>query len=346
MTRSMVKIVKVGSISPISGADLIEVASVGGWQVIVKKGEHREGSLAAYFEIDSFLPEGNPAWQFLVDKSSKTFNGVKGHVLRSVRLRGQISQGLLLPLDVHTHTEDADESNIGTDISDILGVSKYEPPVPAQLAGLARGSFPSCIPKTDQERVQNLSKALSTWKIDPGLNWEVTEKLEGSSCTFAWLEGNLHVCSRNIDLKDTEGNSFWQAAADTDILDKLTWHFPGRDLALQGELVGPGIQGNIYGLPKVKFYLFDVFDVKSGFYLRPAERAAVASTLLLEQVPVMTRDFKITERESMNSILEMADGKSGLNPRTNREGLVFKCNQAYWSFKAISNNYLLKQPQA
>jgi RNA ligase (TIGR02306 family) len=339
----MVKIVKVDSIASIPGADLIEVASVGGWQVIVKKGEYQEGSLAAYFEIDSFLPEGNPAWQFLVDKSSKMFNGVKGHVLRSLKLRGQISQGLLLPFDVHAHTEDANESNLGTDISGILGVSKYEPPIPAQLAGLARGSFPSCVPKTDQERVQNLSSTLESWKADPDLTWEVTEKLEGSSCTFAWLEGSLHVCSRNIDLKEAEGNSFWQAAADTDILDKLTWHFRDRDLALQGELVGPGIQGNIYGLSKCKFYLFDVFDVKTGRYLRPAERAAVASTLLLEQVPVLLSDFKIPQAQATASILGMADGKSALSLKANREGLVFKCNQAYLSFKAISNNYLLKQ---
>lgn len=341
--RKLAKIVQIDAVVPIVGADAIEGAKVGGWTVVVKKGEYTPGDLAVYFEIDSFLPEGNAAWQFLVDKSSRMFSDVKGHVLRSIKLRGQVSQGLLLPLSVDARIEDSDQSNIGADVSEILGVVKYEPPVPAELAGIARGLFPSRVSKTDQERIQNLAAELGEWTADKQLTWEVTEKLEGSSCTFAWLDNDLHVCSRNIDLMDTEGNSLWKAAKELGIPERLSDGYMGRNLALQGEIVGFGIQGNIYGLRAQKFFLFDVYDVDQGRYLNPLERAAIAKQMGLEQVPVIDPEFRLPDVAAMDALLAMADGQSALKDGQLREGLVFKSNQKPVSFKAVSNKYLLKQ---
>lgn len=343
MSRKLSRIVQVDDVVPIAGADAIEAARLGGWTVVVKKGEFKPGDLAIYFEIDSFLPLGNPAWQFLVDKSSRSFNGVQGHVLRSIKLRGQVSQGLLLPLGVDARLARFGVADIGTDVSDILGVVKYEPPIAAELAGVARGAFPSSVSKTDQERIQNLALELEQWTQDAALTWEVTEKLEGSSCTFAWLDDDLHVCSRNIDLLDSAGNSLWRLAKELNIAAQLAEHFLGRNLALQGEVIGFGVQGNIYGLRAQKFYLFDIYDADQVRYLTPWERNTIALQMGLEQVPVIDAAWRLPQAQAMELLLAMADGLSRLKPDQLREGLVFKANEKPLSFKVVSNKYLLKQ---
>lgn len=344
MIRKLARIVQIDAVASIPGADAIECARVGGWTVVVKKGEYKPADRAVYFEIDSFLPEGNASWQFLVDKSSRVFNGMNGHVLRSIKLRGQVSQGLLLGLDALLSIGISPEDCvIGEDLSQVLGICKYEPLVPAELSGVARGMFPSRVSKTDQERVQNLATEINEWLLDDALTWEVTEKLEGSSCTFAWLEGDLHVCSRNIDLMDADGNSLWSAARELNIAEKFSAAFSGRSLALQGEIIGLGIQGNIYGLRAQKFFLFDIYDVDQGRYLSPQERTVIAQQMELQQVPVIDLSFRLPVAGTMDAILKMADGVSALKSDQLREGLVFKSNQWSVSFKAISNKYLLKQ---
>ncbi len=342
MERKLCRIVQVDGVVPIPGADAIEAAKLGGWTVVVKKAEFKSGDLAVYFEIDSFLPQGNPAWQFLVDKSSRNFNGVVGHVLRSIKLRGQVSQGLLLPLAIDARLEALGSAGIGADVSDLLGVVKYEAPVPAELAGVARGLFPSRVSKTDQERIQNLASELEQWLQVDDLSWEVTEKLEGSSCTFAWLDDDLHVCSRNVDLMDAPGNSLWQLAREHGIAAEFASLYPGRNLALQGELVGHGVQGNIYGLRDQQFYLFDVYDVDQARYLVPAERLVIAQSMGLVQVPLVEATFRLPPANTMETLLAMADGASALKPDQLREGLVFKAHGQELSFKVVSNKYLLK----
>ena len=202
--RRLATIRTIDAIESIEGADLIEVAVVGGWRVIVKRNEFKVGDLAVYFELDSFLQEGNPAWQFLVDKSSRIFDGRRGHVLRTVKLRGVYSQGLLLPLKP---TCERIESQLfdGLDVTYPLGIDKYEPPVAAQLAGLVKGNFPATIPKTDLERIQNLSRYLGELASDV---YEISEKIEGSSATFAIIDNEFVVCSRNLSLKETADNTY------------------------------------------------------------------------------------------------------------------------------------------
>jgi hypothetical protein len=159
MKRKLVTIRTIDAINPIEGADAIEVATIGGWNVVVKKGEFKPGDKCFYAEIDSFLPDGNPAWQFLVDKQGREFEGVRGHRLRTVRLRGQISQGFIVPLHALPQITNPQE---GVDYAEVLGVKKWEPPLPAQLAGQAEGLFPSFIRKTDQERCVSGDTMVST----------------------------------------------------------------------------------------------------------------------------------------------------------------------------------------
>jgi RNA ligase (TIGR02306 family) len=224
----------------------------------------------------------------------------------------------------------------GLDVSEVLGIVKYEPPVPAQLAGLVRGNFPSQIPKTDQERVQNLGREIIEAAAG-NLHFEITEKLEGSSMTCYLIDGVFGVCSRNLDLKRDEANSFWKVAIDLDIEAKMRACGEG-DWAIQGELVGNGVQGNIYNMGGLNFYVYDVYNIQAGDYLRPAYRRALIERMGLNHVPVIETNGKLG---TMEEIILGADGKSVLNPQQDREGIVFKQVDGGMTCKAISNKYLL-----
>ena len=342
--RHLVRIVRIEDILPIRKADAIEVARVGGWKVVVKKNEFSVGDLAVYFEIDSFLPQGNPVWQFLIDKAATEYQGTIGHVLRSVTLRGQLSQGLLLPLGVLANTAyQGSEPAIGTDVTEALGVLKYEPPIPECLEGLVTGAFPSRVPKTDQERIQNLALELAEWQR-LNLRWELTEKLEGQSTTFAYLEGQLHVCAKTWKLADVGNNVLWGLARKLNLVEALKSAFGSRDIALQGELLGPGVEGNIYRFNEPQFYLYDVYDVNEGRYWSSAERADLARSLNIAHVPVLDPSFELTRESTMEALIAMADGESALRSGQRREGIVFKALEGQFSFKAVSNAYLTGKP--
>ena len=320
----------IDSIFPIPDADAIECAVIGGWKVVTKKGEYQPGDLAIYCEIDSWIP--HELAPFLSKGEPKEYNGVKGERLRTVRLRKQLSQGLLLPL-VCLGRLIVEE---GADVSEELGIQKWEAPVSPQLTGQVKGNFPSQIPKTDQERVQNLKRELEN---HDSVLFEVTEKLEGSSMTCYLIDGEFGVCSRNMDLKRDENNTFWKVAIEEDIEQKLR-AYGADNIAIQGELIGPGIQGNIYNLISHHFKVFDVYDIQEGYYLLPEDRKTFVDAIGLKHVPVLGTHLLVDP--DIDSILLAAEGKSLLNPNQEREGVVYKSMNSQFSFKAISNKYLLK----
>jgi len=338
--RKMASVRRIDAVNPIPDADAIEVATVGGWRVVIKKGEFAPGDLAVYCEIDSWIP--NDLAPFLSKGSEpREYNGVRGERLRTVKLRGQVSQGLLLPLEP-TCENIVSELFEGLDVSVPLNIQKWEAPIPAQLAGEVRGMFPSVIPKTDQERVQNLTAEFAEWTGNAS-TWEVTEKLDGSSMTVYVFDDDEGVCSRNLNLRETAGNSLWTVARRNDLLDKI--RHTKRNLALQGELIGEGIQGNPYKLRGQEFYLFDIYDIDSGRYLNPNERRSLAVSLNILHVPVIAHGAKFLDTLGIQTVAELltfAEGKSVLMDKTEREGLVFKCHEEAVSFKGISNKFLLK----
>jgi len=343
--RKMASIRVIDKIEPIEGADAIETAVIGGWKVVVKKGEFAVGDLAVYLEIDSWVP--TELAPFLSKgKDPREFNGVKGERLRTVKLRGQLSQGLLLPLSEVTKFGPDQDVGFhvpvtwaeGEDVTEALGIVKWERPMNAQLAGMARGNFPSLIPKTDQERVQNLVKEIVAAN-EAGMQFEVTEKLEGSSMTCYLIDGVFGVCSRNLDLKETADNTFWQVARELDIEAKMRETGPDAQFAIQGELIGPGIQGNIYKLSKPEFHVFDVYNIQAGDYLKPDFRRALIQRMGLTHVPVIHPESQLIW--GVEGMLKFADGKSILNAQQDREGIVFKQVDGGMTFKAISNKYLL-----
>lgn len=194
---------------------------------------------------------------------------------------------------------------------------------------------------------QNLQRQI--FETHKGESYEVTLKLDGSSCTVYAKDGDIGVCSRNLDLKETEGNSFWQAARKQLLIEALTkLQTVGMgNFALQMELLGPGIQGNQENLKEHRLFLFDVYNIDKQAYLNPVERQRLLDSLLdagadLEHAPVLDPSLVVTDRfSSVEELLAFADGPS-LNPDTKREGVVFKSTGGNFSFKAISNSYLLK----
>lgn len=341
--RKLATIRKIDALRPIPDADAIECAVVGGWTAVVKKGEFKAGDLAVYCEIDSWIPHALAPF-LSKGKEPRVFDGIAGERLRTMKLRGQLSQGLLLPLkELYGLLQGLNNHFEGQDVSENLGIVKYEAPIPVQLAGEVKGMFPGWIQKTDQERIQNLKEELDYW-LGEQHAWEVTEKLDGSSMTVYLRDGEFGVCSRNLELKPSETNSLWKVAIRNDL--ELKLRRANRNLALQGELIGEGIQGNPYKIKGQEFFLFDIYDIDTSKYLTPAERKAFVEEHNIKHVPVLAFGAELGDTLGINSIdgiLRFAEGKSVMGMiGCEREGLVFKSKAMQCSFKAISNKFLLK----
>lgn len=334
MERKLASAVIIEDIQAIEGADLIEVATVKGWKLVVKKGEFQVGNHAVYCEIDSFLPIRDE-FEFLRKTSYRKMRGLEGFRLKTIKLRGQISQGLLLPISVLGDYP----YQIGEDVSERLDIIKYEPPIPASLEGIAKGQFPSFIPKTDEERIQNLSDLYDGFKQH---TYYVTEKLDGSSVTYYLNERSFGVCSRNLELLDTEDNTLWKFARAARIEEKLA--ALGKNLALQGEVIGEGIQGNPYSLVGQSVRFYNIFDIDRYRYVPMDEFTDQMATLDLQTVPVLHTNYRLPD--TMEELLLAADGLSALSPtgkKVEREGLVIRSKDRRISFKIISNKFLLHE---
>ena len=340
--RKLATIRRIDEIRPILDADAIECAVVGGWTVVVKKGDFKPGDLAVMAEIDAFIP-ANVAPFLSKGKDPSEFEGIKGERLRTVRLRKQLSQGLLLPLgagNVLTNNVSSIIVEEGQDVSEFLGIIKWEAPIPASLAGQVKGKFPSSVPKTDSERIQNLTSELTEW-LARGYTWETTEKLDGTSLTVILeRDGRFGVCSRNWELTETKENSYWRAVRAADLETAMRKH--GRAIAVQAELVGEGIQGNLYKLKGQHIYVYNIYDISETRYLSALERAVLVQFLGLNHVPIVGTGT-LVPNSTAESLLFHAEGKSRLCETAEREGLVYKClEDPGINFKAISNRFLLK----
>jgi len=329
--RKLATIRIIKELLPIEGADRIELAIVDSWKVVVGKGLSIGGKIV-YCEIDSFLPI-KPEFEFLRKSCyRKLADGQEGFRLRTIKLKGQVSQGLCIPLKELPQIADKE---IGEDVSEILGITKYEPPIPAQLSGSVKGNFPSFLKKTDEERVQNLSKEYQEY-LASGLGFYATEKLDGSSATFYLKDEVFGVCSRNLELKEDLNNSFWKVAGDLNLVEKLK-ELP-FNACLQGELIGEGIQGNPYKIKGQEVRFFNLFNIDAYQTLPAGDLVVFCSQANLKTVPI----FNITLPKTIDELLLMAEGKSQLSD-IEREGLVIRSLDSKISFKAISNKFLLNE---
>ncbi len=310
--RKLVTIRTIKSLEPILGADRIEVASVDGWKVVVKKDQFSVGEKVAYFEVDSLLPTTREEFSFLSGNNDL-------HRLRTVKLRGQISQGFICKLP--------EDKNTWNDLDAYFGVTKYELPEDVTMRGDIKGVFPSFIPKTDLERVQNIGEDFK------GV-FEVTQKLDGTSLTVFRYENEFNVCSRNNMKKESDSCVYWKTVKESGIVDKLPDGY-----ALQGELMGPKIQNNRMQLKSHRLFVFNVFHIPTGKYLDPEERMKFMKDTNLSHlhIPIVSLTHS-TLTYSLEDLLELANKVASEN--IGCEGLSFKNKDIY--FKVISNNYLLK----
>lgn len=338
MERKLASIRRISDLSPIEGADKIELATIDGWKVVVAKDvNHKVGDLIVYCEVDSFLPI-EPEFEFLRKSSYKKLaDGSEGFRLKTIRLRGQISQGLIVPLDVLLkHGVSSDDVYEGLDVTGTLGIIKYEPPVPAQLSGQVKGMFPSFLKKTDEERIQNLTKEYGVYSLE---KFYVTEKLDGSSVTYYVNDGVFGVCSRNLDLLEDENNSMWKFAIESGLRERMIGL--GKNIAVQGEIIGEGIQGNPYKRIGQTVKIFNGFDIDKYDYLSLSDLLDLTKVLELKTVPIL--DLSFTLPDTIDELLLTAEGKSILNLKTEREGLVIRSHDRKISFKVISNKFLLNE---
>ena len=338
--RKMASVQRVLEKKSIVGADLVEAYRINGWWVVDKKDSHKVGDLVVYCEVDSWIPHTLAPFLTKEGKQPKEYLGIKGERLKTAKLRGQLSQGLLLPLDNN-------ENNIldmcwdsvyslpeeGYDLTSLLGIVKWEDTRYMNDSN-AKGSFPSFIPKTDQERVQNILRSIENWK---GMSFEVTVKRDGSSMT-AFVNGDDEgVCSRNMLLRETDSSAFWHAARSLNLLEKI--RSTGRNLAFQGELLSQKIQGNYEKVSSVEWNCFDIWDIDDQQCLTPRERQELCESLGIPHIKIIDKEFILDH--TVDQLLEMAEGP-GINPGVQREGLVLKANTSHGiSFKAVSNSYLL-----
>lgn len=374
MERKLVSIQTVRKLLPINGADFIEVALINDWSVIVKKNEIKEGDSCVFFEIDSLLPE-EPRYGFLAS-SKKDYFGTPRYRIKTMKMRGVISQGLALPLS--SFPEIHQNFKVGDDVTELIHVIKYDPEIATgnekkHKANNSQGKFPSFIPKTDQERIQNLPHYYELYKDHL---WEETLKLDGSSLTVYKISKQLTffdrfkkffgatvsayhvgVCSRNLELKPSDNFSktfanngqlseyvqsdFWKIVLELDIAHRIP-----EGYAIQGELIGPKIQANHEKVSQNEFHIFDVYDVQNHRYLLPAERYSflVDNNMSdLNHVKLASSPVKIfKECPDLESLQKRVSGQS-INLGTISEGRVYKsCTVPGLSFKCISNEYLLK----
>lgn len=341
--RHLASIQRILSLDSIPDADSIERASVLGWQCVVKKGEFRVGDYVVYIEVDSLLPD-RPEFEFMKPRGMR---------VRTIKLKGQVSQGLVFPVSiippVVLEENDAWPHDEGDDVTDSLGITKYEAPIPAQLAGDAKGTFPGFLKKTDEERIQTMPWILEKYE---GALCRVCEKLDGSSATYYFRDGEFGVCSRNQELKETEGNSFWKVARELKLEEKLRNY--GRNIALQGELIGEGVQKNKYGLKGQTVRFFDVFDIDNFRHMNIREADDVCSTLALDQAPIICDE--LLGGSLVDALVMMATRRSVLKPDVWAEGIVIRSyndvtetfvtgqtvNRGRLSFKVINPSFLLK----
>jgi RNA ligase (TIGR02306 family) len=371
--RKLASVKKVRAIYPIENADRIELAQLDDWTCIVKKGEFAVNDFAIYFEIDSLLPE-EPRYSFL-EKSKKEYDGIIKYRIRTMKMKKVLSQGLALPLHMFPELYVYEEHQ---DVTEKLNITKYEQQEHTQSfhTGDPSGKFPSFIPKTDQERIQNLP---SYYEIYKDHLWEETKKLDGSSLTAykvirqkptkLWTRFiefftrppiyHFGVCSRNLELKRTDNfkttfnnngkeseynqSDFWKIAIEFELEKYLPIGF-----AVQGELIGPKIQANHEKVDHLDFYIFSIFDIDKQHYLFPEEHCYFFHKYFtgnpkIKYVPVVNSSIPIFRIcTDLEQLQKRVTGES-INPNTISEGRVYKsCTIRGLSFKCVSNEYLLK----
>lgn len=363
--RKLASIQKVIDVQPIKDADTIEVITVLGWKVVVKKDTFKIGDLCAYFEIDSLLPD-LLMFEFLRPSSWK--EKLNAYKLKTIKLRGQVSQGLALPLGEFVgYIDNLKDLKEGDDLTEALKIEKYEPPVVDTNEGQSKG-YNWEIEKTDETRVQSDPNLINNML---GLPYYISLKLDGTSATYILSlkdgEPDFNVCSRNVcfkkynENKQENGsiettlneNKYWTMARNYNLEEQVLEYYnkTGKRLAFQGELIGESIQENKMNIKGRDLYIFNVLetDDNNNFIKLEYEKAKeIVNQFGLKFVPIVEIGDSFNY-QTVDELLERARGNycdynEFPNAKENQpqEGLVIRTLDSKQSFKVINNEFLLK----
>ncbi|MCR4720835.1 MAG: RNA ligase (ATP) [Lachnospiraceae bacterium] len=345
MSRKLASIQRIWKIEPIEGADRIELAHVLGWQCVVNKGQFRPMDLAIYFEIDSFLPI-SPVFEFMRATSYRKSDIMgEGFRIRTMRFRGQLSQGLLLP--VSHFKEIPVDAELGTEVTEMLGVRKWEIEERITAGGTIIGNLPVDVPHTDETRVQEEPELINDFA---GVEYYITTKMDGSSHSVAIDEEGFHVTGHNYEYKDDGKSAFYELVKRDDIEEKMRKYYEENGLNLltiQGELCAPGIQQNRLRLTRPEWYVFTIRIDGKRLGLRKMQE--ICKALELQMVPVEEIGTDLPSKyPTVEALLERADGEYPKGGK--KEGIVIRPTEPIYnervsaalSMKVVSNKYLLK----
>ena len=343
--RKLASVQRIWKIEPIEGADRIELAHVLGWQCVVNKGQFQEMDPAVYFEVDSFLPIA-PEYEFLRATSyRKTDIMGEGFRLRTMKFRGQISQGLLLPVSAFPAIPA--DAEVGTDVTELLGVKKWEIEERITTGGTMIGTLPYDIPHTDETRVQAEPELIQAFA---GLPYYISTKMDGSSHSVGIDENGFHVTGHNYEYKDDGKSPFYELVKSMDLQAKMEAFAADNKLSaftIQGELCAPGIQKNRLKLTKPVWYVFTIRE--NGKRVGLTRMLELCEKLRLESVPIEEIGTDLPAKyPTVEALLSRADGDY---PRGGKkEGIVIRPTEPVYcelisgalSMKVVSNKYLLK----
>ncbi len=348
MSRKLASIQRIWKTEPIEGADRIELAFVLGWQCVVNKGVFKPMDLAVYFEIDSFLPV-KPEYEFLRNSSYKNTDIMgEGFRLKTQKFRGQVSQGLLLPIS--QFPEIPADILCGADVTEILGVRKWEAEERATSGGTVIGDLPGSIPHTDETRVQAAPELINEFA---GLEYYISTKMDGSSHSVSIDENGFHVTGHNYEYKDDGNSDFYKLVNQRGYREKLEAFREKEGLAsltVQGELCAPGIQRNRLKLKKPEWYVFTVME--NGRRVGLERMTAVCKELGFTTVPIEEVGTDLPSKyPTVEALLARAEGEYPNGGR--KEGIVIRPTapvfskniSAELSMKVVSNKYLMKNDE-
>jgi hypothetical protein len=361
--RKLATIQKIVELNPIPKADAIECAKVLGWEIVVKKGEFKIGDSVVYIEIDSIVPD-KPEFEFLRDRKFR---------VKTIKLRGQISQGICFPLNILPQGKYKE----GDDVTDILKISKYDKQAEEEqklneeklkytnnrihrffgkypwyrklFFKPKKGGFPKFIKKTDEDRIQLFPHICENEKDTIFIS---SEKIDGQSGTWFLIKNpkkwyqfgdkyTFGVCSRNLHLSKPNNSSYWTIAKQYNIKDVLKQLIGDNQyIVLQGEIIGTGIQKNKYNISGYDMYAFNLI------YPYKTIDSVTASEILrdygIKYVPILDVNFKL--KDTIPECVKCAKGKSTLSPIL-REGIVVRNYKKGISFKIINPDFLLKNDE-
>jgi len=327
---------RIIDVQPVENSDFLDVVKVLGWQVVTKRGDFRVGDLCVYIALDSIVRE-SMIFEFLRKEKFR---------IKTKRLRGALSQGIVFPITILADYPFPFLIEEDLDISNVLGVTHYEKPIPPEMRGLIKGNFPPYIPKTDEDRIQNYPDVINELR---GVKVYSTVKCDGTSWTIGCLNDEINVCSRNnaLKLEGNDDNIYIKMMYKYDLQDKLLKY--GKNIAIQAELCGEGIQKNHLKLKGHKLFVFNVWFIDEQRYANFEELKQVCRDLQLEMVPIIDIWYF---NNSVDELLEMA---KGVYEDTNnfREGIVIRpvvemvsrAMNGRMSIKCLNNDFLLKNKE-